>query len=553
MLNLRISWLLALSASGVAVSLAAGETVQGKYLRPLNDDCIAQGLGLSSLGSTTTGQYFPSEFVTDTTPQRFQTGTEDAEKFTVAYYDTYKVVVNEVANITYVLYECGSDVPDAGSVPEGAAFFQVPLTSLSVSETVPFAFLEALGVADRVHDVSPYVTSACGQKLVACGRLSPTYMGYDGVLDEAAVKEGTKVADAIIVGSAGKDAPPPLLAFDAENDPGLLRRAEWIKYLGLFFNREKKAAEVYAAIVARYEAVKKQSMAEVEAGAEPVIAWVSHYNYDGEEHFDVSFAGYKEELVGDVGGAMPAGSAQALVDAIPGTRLGQFSEDTVEFAWEAVGDEGTFASREAAEAAFLEFLSGVDAVVDESYALDPATYDFATEYGFAAPAELLVYRLDGKLSEENGYDWFESSFVRPDLALRDVQRIADSARQGENVDGFEFTWLRNIDEDPVVVVASECERIKSCDQKPDPICPFVQVCGDGKTALLLEDSYESYTDGASCRYESCDEIAGSASNDPNDANDANDENEENAAQMAAPAVVLITLLVVFVEALLQFC
>ncbi len=102
-------------------------------------------------------------------------------------------------------------------------------------------------------------------------------------------------------------------------------------------------------------------------------------------------------------------------------------------------------------------------------------------------------------------------------------------------------------------MASECERIKSCDQKPDPICPFVQVCGDGKTALLLEDSYESYTDGASCRYESCDEIAGSASNDPNDANDANDENEENAAQMAAPAVVLITLLVVFVEALLQFC
>jgi len=540
---LRVPILLSLCASLSSVALAAGEPSQGVYLRPLNDDCIARDLGLSSLGST--GQYFPSEFVT---PQQFRTDAEDAEKFTVTYYDTYKVVVNEVAKITYVLYECGSERPDEASVPEGAVYFQVPLTSLSVSETVPFAFLEALGVVDRVHDVSQYVTSACGQKLVECGRVAPAYVDFAVGLNETAVNEGKEVADAIILGSAGKDSAAPVLAFDAENDPGLLKRAEWIKYLGLFFNKEKEAAEAYAAIVESYEEVKEQSAAKVEAGAEPVIAWVSHFSYGDEEHFDVSFAGYKNELIEDVSGKLPADSAQVLVDAIPGTRLSQFSNDTVEFAWESVGGEDTFESREAAEAAFLEFLSGLSAVVDESYALDPATYDFAAEYGFAAPADLLVYRIDGKLSEDNGYDWFESSFVRPDLALRDVQRIADSVRQGENVDGFEFTWLRNIDEEPIVVASSECERIKSCDQKPAPICPFVKVCGDGKTALLLEDSYVEV--GASCRYESCDAIAGSASDGEND---ENDENDENAAQMAAPAVILITLLVVFVEALLQFC
>ena len=534
---LRIpSAVLALCASLSSVAFAEVESSQGVYLRPLNDDCIAKSLGLSSLGST--GGYFPSEFVTDPR-QQFRTDTEEAEKFTVTYYDTYKVVVNEVANITYVLYECGSDKPDGATdatVPEDAVYFQVPLTSLSVSETVPFAFLEALGVVDRVHDVSGYVTSACGQKLVECGRVAPDYVDFATfALNQTSVDEGKRVADGIILGSAGKDAGAPVLAFDAENDPGILKRAEWIKYLGLFFNKEKEAAEVYAAIVESYEEVKEQEAAA--AGAEPVIAWVSHYSYEGEEHFDVSFAGYKTELIGDVSGKLPFESAQAVVDAIPGTRLGQLSNDTVEFAWEAVAGEETFESKEAAEAAFLEFLSGVDAVVDESYALDPATYDFAAEYGFAVPADVLVYRIDGKLSEGNGYDWFESSFVRPDLVLRDFQRIAASARQGANVEGFEFQWLRNVDEKPVVVTPSECVRIKSCDQKPVPICPFVKECGDGTTVLLLED-------GASCRYEDCVATAGSSSDN---------ENDNNAAQMAAPAVILITLLIVFVEALLQFC
>ena len=86
---LRVPILLSLCASLSSVALAAGEPSQGVYLRPLNDDCIARDLGLSSLGST--GQYFPSEFVT---PQQFRTDAEDAEKFTVTYYDTYKVVVN---------------------------------------------------------------------------------------------------------------------------------------------------------------------------------------------------------------------------------------------------------------------------------------------------------------------------------------------------------------------------------------------------------------------------------------------------------------------------
>ena len=45
---------------------------------------------------------------------------------------------------------------------------QVPLTSISAPATVPYAFVDFLGLGDRVHDVSPYVSSPCGQALLEC-------------------------------------------------------------------------------------------------------------------------------------------------------------------------------------------------------------------------------------------------------------------------------------------------------------------------------------------------------------------------------------------------
>ena len=37
---------------------------------------------------------------------------------------------------------------------------------------------------------------------------------------------------------------------------GALNRAEWIKYLGLFFNKESQASDLFDAIVKEYDATK---------------------------------------------------------------------------------------------------------------------------------------------------------------------------------------------------------------------------------------------------------------------------------------------------------
>lgn len=514
------------------------------YVRPTNADCVARELG-TQLGPD--GTLYPSAFVMDgdSSGDGFTTTVDSNIGFRVSYFDTYKVVENTVSNKTYVLYVCGTDKPGVGApgVSEDVMFFQIPLTSVSVPETVPFAYLEALEVVDRVHDVSTFVTAACGQKLAnKCGLAAPSYVDFtDMSLNQTALKEANAATDAILLG-LGQEA-DLVLTFDAEDAPGVLERAQWIKYLGLFFNKEKQASDIYNAIEDSY--TKISSRAKKNGESQPTIAWVSHFSYDGDEHYDVSLANYKQQFIEDSHGKNVAdGSAEKLVAAYPGARISAFSPTTVEFAWDG---DNSFASQKEAQAAFLDFLSTVDGIIDETYSADPKTYDFNKEFGLDSVSEdvlnglswykpSLVYRIDGTLSEMNGYDWFESSFVRPDLALKDVDRIVDSSRKGEAINEGEFTWLRNINENPTLLSPDSCKQLTSCSPDQIPVCPFVASCEDGGTRLLSEQPIDS--DTGSCVYDTCIASVGATT---------------DTAQMAAPAVILLTLLIVFVEALINFC
>ncbi len=47
-----------------------------------------------------------------------------------------------------------------------------------------------------------------------------------------------------------------IFAFSAAEEPGILRRAEWIKYLALWFNVENKASAEYSQVKDAYNALK---------------------------------------------------------------------------------------------------------------------------------------------------------------------------------------------------------------------------------------------------------------------------------------------------------
>ncbi|KAI8105243.1 hypothetical protein M9435_000411 [Picochlorum sp. BPE23] len=525
----------------ISSNLVAGAaSPEQTYVRPLNEDCVARELG-NSLGPD--GSLFPTPFVMDgdgSTRDGFKTTVNTAVGFTVTYYDTYKVVDNTISGQTYVLYVCGSDKPSVGApgVSEDAKFFQIPLTSVSVAETVPYAFLEALGVDDRVHDVSPFVTSACGQKRVnECGKSAPAYVDFaSNSLNQTVMKDAKANVDSIIVSFGEDDS--VFLSFDAEDDPGVLNRAEWIKYLGLFFNKEKYASDIYNGIVESYEETAKAAAEKGES--KPRIAWVSHFVYGDDEHYDVSLAAYKKQYIDDANGQNV--DIDEILKEYPGARVSAFSPTTVEFAWDG---NDSFETKEEAQKAFVEFMSSLDGVIDETFAMDPMAYgveEFKKEFGLTnADAKTLswlepglIFRLDGELSETKGLDWFETAFTRPDLVLKDVDRVVDSSRQGSVRDSDDVVWMRSIAETPRINTANDCTRVSACDDKATTICPFVASCEDGGTRLLKEDSFDSGV----CDYQTCIQQV---------------DEPADTAQMAAPAVILLTLLIVFVEALINFC
>ena len=133
----------------------------------------------------------------------------------------------------------------------------------------------------------------------------------------------------------------------------------------------------------------------------------------------------------------------------------------------------------------------------------------------------------------------ESVLLRNVEAARDLTRIVSTSLGPDGRNKLVVNHLGRI------IVTSDCAAIVRELEIEHPAARMIAMasdaqdkeCGDGTTVLLLED-------GASCRYEGCVATAGSSSDN---------ENDNNAAQMAAPAVILITLLIVFVEALLQFC
>lgn len=49
-------------------------------------------------------------------------------------------VTNTAVNETYILYQCGG-TPPSGKITAGKRVFSVPLSSVMVPDTVPYAFL----------------------------------------------------------------------------------------------------------------------------------------------------------------------------------------------------------------------------------------------------------------------------------------------------------------------------------------------------------------------------------------------------------------------------
>jgi hypothetical protein len=251
------------------------------------------------------------------------------------------------------------------------------------------------------------------------------------------------------------------------SEDGMLATAEYIKYMGAFFNKEPLANEVYSATKVAYE------QAASSASTTPVVAWISYNAYGGpgwnEPEFKVSTASYKLTLVEHAGGAnFDAATKLADVtgvtvsDAVSGNPA---AGKTYAFLFSSFEGSSDDEKKTAAAAALMGALADVDVVIDETYSWDPtaATFEsFLSTFGLTSSStlkfveNLMVLRFDRTVSKANGLDWYESRIARPEWA---VEGLAHSLHGDTTKDPKYFRNVAKGEEVDQVMEASHCSTV----------------------------------------------------------------------------------------------
>jgi len=193
----------------------------------------------------------------------------DAQNFTVEYFNNYKVVTvsdayDTASEFHYVLVQCGTPAPSADEFPEDTQFIEVPAGDIITMSTTQLPHLKELGLLDKLVGIESilYVNTQEVVDLFEAGELvevgSGSEVNVEVVLD----------IDPSLVMTFGynpdTDAHPILIeagintvlnASWRENTP--LARAEWIKYVSLFYNVEAQAEVIYDDISNQYNEARE--------------------------------------------------------------------------------------------------------------------------------------------------------------------------------------------------------------------------------------------------------------------------------------------------------
>ncbi len=200
---------------------------------------------------------------------------EYSTSFTVEYFDSYKVVnvlhpwPGAEESFRYVLVQCGTPAPDDLG---GATVIQVPAGSIVAMSTSYITHLDDLGLLDRLvgMDSGAYVTNPEVRARLAAGdivEIAP--LGQPNV--EAALDLDPSLIMAFSAGIPEYDSHPALaqaglpVVINAdwmEQDP--LARAEWVKFMAVFYNREAEAEAIFGETASQYQAAAALAAGVVE-------------------------------------------------------------------------------------------------------------------------------------------------------------------------------------------------------------------------------------------------------------------------------------------------
>ena len=376
-----------------------------------------------------------------------------------------------------MLHQCGAgDAPAAASLPADAVnapVFTVPVQSWSTGSTTSLAFMELLGLLNKAAVIDPsFASSSCLLKLSApeCGVV-------DGVANDYGAGWTTAISDSSsTLHLEGGTSLSIDVDFAATSDPGVLARAEWIKYIAAFFNLEPHANRVFAEIKAEFETVKARTADAVAGGvAAPKVLWVTAASSWGAA--SISTASYKMDFVNAAGGVTPSAADLALHCTANGDTQWASGTSHVSAVDKALGYVNSWSCTDAGLKAAL---AGIDVVIDENFDSDNTyTHDmFMTKLNFSSAETAAVYpflnnnvlRTDRLKVQSNvqgsatfGTAWFEDAIPRADIVVDD---LASYLHPTQAPSGYVPRFFRNIAAGETVTLATAA----GCDD-PYATCP----------------------------------------------------------------------------------
>ncbi len=268
-----------------------------------------------------------------------------------------------------------------------------PPQRVVVTSTTHLAYLEMLGVEDRIvgFPSTQYITSPVIRKLVNDGKI--TDLGPDGSMNlELLISLAPDAVFAFDMGSESttldkiEESGIPVFYNADFLETSSLGRAEWIKFFGAFFDKEKEADSIFTSIVQRYDSLKALA---ADAQNQPSI--VSGVMY-GDTWFLPGGQNWAAEFYRDAGGRY------------------LWKNDSTS-GWLEISFESVF--EKAGEADFWIGTSTFN--TKKELAGQDTRYTH-----FKAFKVDEVYNYNKRLGPTGGYDFFESAYTRPDRVLADL-------------------------------------------------------------------------------------------------------------------------------------
>ena len=295
--------------------------------------------------------------------------------------------------LTYYFVPKGLPVPDS---LENETIIRTPVTRFVCTSTTHLPALDLLGVTDRLVGFPSlkFVSSPQVRARARNGHVAE--LGKDFSLNvEQAIEAAPEVLMSYSLDGDYKHLDPIRKAGIAslvnadylENDP--LGRAEWIKFFGLLFNKEKEADSIFNRIATDYRQVLDQAQSK---GYRPTT-------FCGIDYKGVWY--------------MPGGDSW----------MGKFLKHAnTDYYWSEDTNTGSME---------LSFETVYDSAYEADIWINAHTFKSLEELGstderykgFKAFQKGAIYNSNARLTPGGGNDYYESGAVRPDIVLKDLVKI----------------------------------------------------------------------------------------------------------------------------------